>query len=108
MASTLIGIITRDLGAEAYSEYAEFQISDPDVIVSAARQTLDSIPPSFGSCVMVSAGFTAILKSQQIPAVVVLGDLLINGQYTFECRGTFQGQPTRESLWTPSGTVTPG
>jgi hypothetical protein len=45
---------------------------------------------------MVSAGFTAILKSQGIPAVVVLGDLLINGQYAFECRGNIPGQPTRE------------
>ena len=89
--STLIDIITRDCGAEAYTDYAEFQITDPDVIVSAARQTLDSIPPSFGSCVMVSAGFTAILKSKGIPAVVVLGDLLINGQYAFECRGNIPG-----------------
>ena len=91
MPSTLIDIITRDCGAEAYTDYAEFQVTDPDVIVSAARQTLDSIPPSFGSCVMVSAGFTAILKSQGIPAVVVLGDLLINGQYAFECRGNIPG-----------------
>ncbi|MGY3301808.1 hypothetical protein ACVK1X_001086 [Pseudomonas sp. PvR086] len=91
MPSTLVDIIIRDRGAEAYSDYAGFQITDPDVIVSAARQTLESIPPSFGSCVMVSAGFTAILKSQKIPAVVVLGELLINGQYAFECRGNIPG-----------------
>lgn len=40
---------------------------------------------------MVSAGFTAILKSKGIPAVVVLGDLLINGQCAFECRGNIPG-----------------
>jgi hypothetical protein len=57
--STLVNIIIRDRGTEAYSDYAGFQITDPEVIVSAARQTLESIPPSFGSCVMVSAGFTA-------------------------------------------------
>lgn len=91
MFSTLVEVITRDRGAQAYTDYAEFQISDPDVIVSAARQTLDSIRPSFGSCVMVSAGFTAILKSKGIPAVVILGDLLINGKYAFECRANIPG-----------------
>lgn len=65
--STLVDIIIRDRGAQAYTDYAEFQITDPDVIVSAARQTLDSIPPSFGSCVMVSAGFTAFSNLKGYP-----------------------------------------
>ncbi|WP_339231405.1 hypothetical protein MHH62_16445 [Pseudomonas sp. FSL L8-0168] len=108
MPSTLIDIITRDRGAQGYTDYADFQITDPNVIVSAAKQTLDSIPPSFGSCVMVSAGFTAILKSKGIPAVVVLGDLLINGQYAFECLGNIPGATYEGEFVKPSGTVTPG
>ena len=89
--STLVDIITRDRGAQAYTDYSEFEVTDPDVIVRTARQALDSLCPSFGYCVMVSTGFTAILKSQGIPAVVVIGDLMINGQYAFECRGKISG-----------------
>lgn len=84
-------IITRDRGEEAYAEYEGFQIVDTNVIVQAARQTLDAIPPSFGSCVMVSAGFAAILDSLGVPAVVVLGDLKVDGRFAFECRGNIPG-----------------
>ena len=91
MPTTLIDIITRDRGAEVYAEYSEFQITDPDLVVDAVKKTLNSIPPSFGSCVMISVGFVAALKSQGIPAVVLLGDLLIDDQFAFECRGNIPG-----------------
>jgi len=98
MPSILRDIITRDLDAVAYAEYAQFKITAPDIIVGAARQTLDSIPTVFGSCVMINAGFAAILKSQGIPAVVILGDLLINDQFAFECRGNIPGATYEEEL----------
>lgn len=92
MTMTLLqDIITRDRGAEAYTEYAAYQITSPDVIVETARRTLVSISPAFGSCVMISAGFVAALKSQGVPAVVILGDLLIDGDYAFKCRGNIPG-----------------
>lgn len=103
MACTLQKIITRDRGEEAYAEYANFQIADTDVIIQAARQTLDAIPPSFGSCVMMSAGFAAILNSLGVPAVVILGDLKVDGCFAFECRGnipaaTYDGEVV-EATW---------
>lgn len=42
--STLVDIIIRDRGAQAYTDYAEFQITDPDVIVSAASSLSDFSP----------------------------------------------------------------
>ncbi len=79
-------IITRDRGADAYSEYASYRLTSSDVLVETAKRTLASVPSSFGSCVMISAGLVAALKSQCICAVVILGDLLINGKYVFQCR----------------------
>lgn len=91
MVCTLQEIITRDRGEEAYAQYVKFENADTDVIVRAARQTLEVIPPSFGSCVMVSAGFVAILKSVGVEAVVILGDLKIDGRFVFICRGNIPG-----------------
>lgn len=91
MAVTLQEIITRDRGLDAYREYAQCEISDINVVAQAARQTLGMIQPSLGSCVMVSAGFVAILKSVGIEAVVILGDLKIDGRFIFECRGNIPG-----------------
>lgn len=91
MTSALEQIIKRDRGEDGYAEFVQCQAASPEVIIEAARLTLDVIPQAFGSCVMVSAGFTAILKSKGISAVVVLGDLLIEGAYAFKCRGNIPG-----------------
>jgi hypothetical protein len=40
---------------------------------------------------MVSAGLVAALKSQNVSAVVILGDLLVNGKYAFLCQGNLPG-----------------
>ncbi|MDH1869225.1 hypothetical protein N5D83_20805 [Pseudomonas chengduensis] len=66
MTSTLEAIIKRDRGEDGYAEFVQYQAESPEVIIEAARLTLDVIPQAFGSCVMVSAGFTAILKSKGI------------------------------------------
>lgn len=34
---------------------------------------------------MISAGFVAALRASGVTAVVILGDLLINGKYAFRC-----------------------
>ena len=91
MAATLQEVIIRDRGQEAYREYAQCEISDINVVARVAMQTLEMIQPSLGSCVMVSAGFVAILKSVGIEAVVILGDLKIDGRFIFECRGNIPG-----------------
>lgn len=91
MTLALEQIIKRDRGEEGYAEFAQQRIDSIEVIVQAARLTLDAIPQAFGSCVMISAGFTGILKSKGISAVVILGDLLIEGAYAFKCRGNIPG-----------------
>lgn len=78
-------IIARDRSAESYAEYACFRADDMDAIVEVIRKTLTSIPSAFGSCVMVSTGLIAALRAQGIPGIVVLGDLLVNGGYVFQC-----------------------
>lgn len=84
-ATQLQSIIIRDLGQEAYEDYSRQQITNPDVIAAAAQGTLFSIPPTPGHCVMISAGFVAALRASGVTAVVILGDLLINGKYAFRC-----------------------
>lgn len=91
MTLTLEAIIKRDRGEDGYAEFVQGKVASPEAIIEAARLTLDVIPQAFGSCVMVSAGFTAILKSKGISAVVILGDLLIEGAYAFKCRGNIPG-----------------
>lgn len=88
-------IIIRDLGQEAYEDYAKQQITTPDVITDAAKGTLFSIPPMPGHCVMISAGFVAALRASSVTAVVILGDLLINGKYVFRCYNNLPS-PTRD------------
>ncbi|MBB4818263.1 hypothetical protein HNP29_001639 [Pseudomonas alcaligenes] len=86
MTATLLrDIIIRDLGQEAFEDYLKQQITNPDVVTDAAQGTLFSIPPMPGHCVMISAGFVAALRASGVCAVVILGDLLINGRYVFRC-----------------------
>lgn len=86
MSTTLLReIIIRDLGQEAYEDYAKQQITNPDVIAETAKKTLFSIPPMPGHCVMISAGFVAALRASGVTAVVILGDLLIDGKHVFRC-----------------------
>ena len=80
-------IIRRDLGTELFEEFNSYLIQDAELIIEIAKAILESIPATFGSCVMVSAGFTAALRSQGIPSVVILGDLIIEGKYAFKCSG---------------------
>lgn len=81
-------IISRDIGAEAYDEYISFVLSSSKPISDAAKDTLTAVAPGFGSCVMISAGLVAILRAHySIPAVALLGDLLINDVPVFKCSG---------------------
>lgn len=86
MTVTLLrDIIIRDLGQEAYAGYASYQANDLKLITETARVTLNSIPRKAGHCVMISAGFVAALRASNVPAVVILGDLLIDGKHVFRC-----------------------
>lgn len=86
MTATLLrDIIVRDLGQEAYADYASYQANDLELIAETARVTLNSIPRKAGHCVMISADFVAALRASHIPAIAILGDLLIDGKYVFRC-----------------------
>ncbi len=81
-------IVHRDISIEAYDEYSSFSLSSPAAITEVVRNTLASIPPAFGSCVMISAGLVAALRAlHSIPAVAMLGDLLIEDIPVFKCNG---------------------
>jgi len=102
-SASLKHIIIRDRGLESYTEYAGYQITDTNAIVETVRNTLTSIPFAFGSCVMISTGLVAALRAQGIPGVVILGDLVLNGGYVFQCREnipvpTFDGEII-EKVW---------
>ncbi|MGN0923273.1 hypothetical protein [Ectopseudomonas mendocina] len=86
MTATLLrDIIIRDRGQEAYADYASHQADDLELIAETATRTLASIPRAAGHCVMISAGFVAALRASEVPAVVILGDLLIDGKHVFRC-----------------------
>jgi hypothetical protein len=92
MTATLLrDIIIRDRGQEGYADYASYQENDLELIAEAARGTLNSIPRAAGHCVMISAGFVAALRASDVPAVVILGDLLIDGKHVFHCYSNLPG-----------------
>ena len=52
------------------------------------RNMLASVEPQFGSCVMLSGAFVVALSVHySIPAIAVVGDLMIHGKPVFKCNG---------------------
>jgi len=97
-------IICRDRGENDYIHYSAFKCTGFELISKAVQETLASIPPSFGSCVMISSGLVSILRSQySIPAIAVLGTLNINGSTVFECKENIplfnNDEEAIESIW---------
>jgi len=81
-------IICRDRGGDAYEIYSAYDNPSPIDLGEAARRMLNTVPPSFGACVMISAGLVAALNVHySIPAVAILGDLKIDGVDVFKCKG---------------------
>lgn len=78
-------IVQRDISPEAYDEYSSYTLSSPDELAEIVTTTLASIPPAFGTCVMMSAGLVAALRAHSIPAIAVLGDLVVEDIAVFKC-----------------------
>lgn len=97
-------IICRDRGDEDYVNYSSFELGSNVPVVEAVEGVLNSIPSSFGACVMMSAGLVAVLKAHySIPAVAFLGDLVMDDVAVFKCQGslpepTYEGQ-ILQGLW---------
>lgn len=80
-------IICRDLGLNSYAKYSAYRLEEFSEISKHVSNLLSLAPPSFGSCVMLSATLAAILQEKSsIPAIAVLGDLLISEFPIFECK----------------------
>jgi len=76
----------RDIGQEEYAKYSSFDSIATEDLSEAVIKTLENVPPSFGSCVMISSGLVSILKiDYSISAIAVLGDLKINNKTIFKC-----------------------
>lgn len=89
-------IVCRDLGRDEYLKYSLSAHPSPQKLSEAASRTLESIPSSFGSCVMMSAALVAALDVYySIPAIAVVGDLRINGFDIFKCKENIP-MPTQE------------
>ncbi|WP_335908482.1 hypothetical protein [Shewanella indica] len=88
--------IARSLGVAESEAYFDYQFHDPAPFGESARALMREVPPSFGSCVMLSCAWASYLKDHfSIPAIVVAGDLKISGARIFKYK---------EKLPEPSGT----
>lgn len=80
-------LVCRDKGKDEYTKYSSYQCSSIESLSAPIKKTLTRVPPSFGSCAMISAGLVSILEVEySIPAIAVLGDLNIQGSSVFKCR----------------------
>ena len=84
---TLEKLIARDRGTPERDQYSTYMLPAPHVLVETARKFLAHIPPTFGACAMLSAGWAAFLRdNHNIPAIAVAGDLKVRGTKVFKCK----------------------
>ena len=100
MRKTLIkNIVCRDRGLDGFNYYSSYRCTEIDVLSEPVQSTLASVPPTFGSCVMISTGLAAALQTHySIPAIVVLGTLSINGSSVFECKENIPLSNDKETI----------
>lgn len=92
----ILQLIARYRGITDSEQYASYQFNDPQPVMSAAREILDTAPPEFGQCAMLSASWAGYLHDHtDIPAIVVAGDLKIQGKRVFRCKKNLP-QPTKK------------
>lgn len=84
---TLTQLIARYRGVDDSKEFSSFELSDNQPLLEIARDILTKIPPSFGSCAILSAVWAARLRDDyKMPAMAVAGDLKINKTRVFKCK----------------------
>lgn len=88
MRSTHIkNLIASSRGLEDADLFSSYKLDNPKVLVETAKEVLSAIEPSFGACTLMSACWSAFLRDKHnIPAVVIAGDLNINGNTIFKCK----------------------
>ncbi len=84
----ILDLVRRDRGEEDAILLAEYRFSGSDVFVTTARDLLDHTPAMFGKCAPMSAMWAALIRDRyDVPAVAVVGDLLVEGSTIFSCNG---------------------
>ena len=92
-------IICRDRCKEDYIEFSSFKFDSNEILVEAIPKMLRTFPPSLGSCVMMSAGFVAVLETfYSLPAMAVIGDLTIYDEPVFKCKSNIPTPKNNETL----------
>lgn len=87
--------IARSRGVTESEAFFRYELQDPTPFGESAKAIMSEVPPSFGSCVMLSSAWASYLKDHfSIPAIVVAGDLKISGARIFKYK---------EKLPEPSG-----
>lgn len=80
-------LIARSRGVAEAEAYASFKLEDPQPLIESARELMETIPPSFGACAMMSASWVGVLQDHfSNPAIAVAGDLKIGGARVFKCK----------------------
>ena len=80
-------LIARYRGVPEADEYDSFKLENPQVLADTASELMANIPYSFGACAMMSASWASFLQDHYgIPAMVVAGDLKIEGTRVFKCK----------------------
>lgn len=83
----LYPLISQYRGQTEANSYINYNINNINIVGKAIQDCLASVPPSFGACTMLSSYLAGYLKDDfGIPAIVLAGDLEINGTTVFHCK----------------------
>lgn len=83
----LQSLISQYRGVAEANSFINYNLNNINIVVKAMHDCLASVPPSFGACTMLSSYLACYLKDEfGIPAIVVAGDLEINGTTIFYCK----------------------
>lgn len=83
---TILELIRRDRGKSDADLFQQFRLSDTQPITDTVSEMLGHLPVMFGACAQTSAAWAALLRDRHnIPAVTVVGDLIIEGTSVFPC-----------------------
>jgi len=85
--TTIKQLISRYRGVDDALLYQSFRLNEFPAFAASAKVIMQTIPPSFGACAMLSAAWAAYLRdNHNIPAIVVAGDLKIGKARVFKCK----------------------
>jgi hypothetical protein len=85
--SVIQQLTARSRGVQDARKFQHFNLDSPQPLIETAKDIMSSVQPSFGACAMLSAAWAGMLNDHyDIPAIVVAGDLKIEGKRVFKCK----------------------